>query len=412
MQKKIMILGASILQLPAILKAKEMGLLPVVCDMNPEAVGFREPGIMKEVISTIDTEGVLAAARKHQIDGIMTLATDMPMMTVAKVSHELGLVGVSERTALCATNKAAMRDALRAAGVPIPEYHKVSSLRECREAVRLIQEHGFRCIIKPADNSGSRGVDLLREFSREAVERAYAYSRANSRSGGVIVEEYMRGPEVSVETVAQDGEVRVLQITDKITTGAPYFVEMGHTQPSRLPALTRERIRQVTIAANRAVGIENGPSHTEIIATAEGPKVVELGARMGGDCITTHLVPLSTGIDMVRCCLQLAIGEKPDLTPKFARGAANRYFRQPDGKILSIRGVEEIERMSGVRQVSIVHGAGETVGAVRSSGDRIGFVIAEGKDADQAAARAEAARCSLSVETAWAGPGKAEEEHV
>ena len=135
--KKIMILGASILQLPAIRKAKEMGLEVIAVDMNPEAIGFQEENVVCEVISTIDIPAVTECAKKHQIDAIMTLASDMPMRSVAKVSEELGLVGISAQTALNATNKAVMRQCLFDAGVPVPKFYKVSNEREYREAFSL-----------------------------------------------------------------------------------------------------------------------------------------------------------------------------------------------------------------------------------------------------------------------------------
>ena len=320
--KKIMILGASILQLPAIEKAKEMGLAVIAVDMNPEAVGFSVDDVVKEVISTIDTEAVLEAAKRHQIDGIMTLASDMPMQTVAVVSEALGLVGVSRDTALKATNKAFMRDTLKEAGVSVPMYFRVKGKEAFIEAVEKVKAAGYKCIVKPADNSGSRGVDLLKDDSN--IDAAYDYTVKFSRGGEIVVEEFMEGPEVSVETLAVDGDVHVIQITDKLTTGAPYFVEMGHTQPSRLAKDVRQRISEVAIAANKAIGISNGPSHTEIKVTKDGPKIVELGARLGGDCITTHLVPLSTGVNMVDASIRIALGEKPDLEPKWNKGSAIR----------------------------------------------------------------------------------------
>ena len=230
--KKMMILGASILQLPAIEKASEMGLEVIAVDMNPEAVGFRVPGVIKEVISTIDTPAILDAAKRHKINGIMTLASDMPMQSVAVVSHEMGLVGISEDTALKATNKAFMRDALREADVPVPLYFRVKGKNAFKEAVEKVRVAGYKCIVKPADNSGSRGVDLLKEDAD--LHTAYDYTIHYSRGGEIVVEEFMEGPEVSVETLAVDGDVHVIQITDKLTTGAPYFVEMGHSQPSQL----------------------------------------------------------------------------------------------------------------------------------------------------------------------------------
>ena len=385
--KKMMILGASILQLPAIEKASEMGLKVIAVDMNPEAIGFKVPGVIKEVISTIDTPAILEAAKRHNINGIMTLASDMPMQSVAVVSHELGLVGISEDTALKATNKAFMRDALRGAGVPVPLYFRVKGKDAFKEAVEKVREAGYKCIVKPADNSGSRGVDLLKENAN--LDTAYDYTIHYSRGGEIVVEEFMEGPEVSVETLAVDGDVHVIQITDKLTTGAPYFVEMGHSQPSQLSENVQEQIRDVTIAANKAIGIQNGPSHTEIKVTKDGPKIVELGARLGGDCITTHLVPLSTGVNMVECSIKIALGEKPDLEPKWSKGSAIRYLKTGTGTVKEIEGVDEAEKIEGVVQVSIVHGIDEQVGEIKSSVDRAGFVIAQAENADKATTIAE-----------------------
>lgn len=196
------------------------------------------------------------------------------------------------------------------------------------------------------------------------------------------MEEYMSGIEVSVETLSVDGVCHVIQITDKLTTGAPHYVEMGHSQPTKYGGEIAERIAEVAKAANRAIGIKDGPSHTEIIVTAEGPKIVEIGARLGGDNITTHLVPLSTGVNMVECCIKIALGEKPDIEHKWSKGAAIRYFQQTAGVVKSIEGIEEAEKVSGIQQISVVHDVGEEVTDVISSGSRMGFVIAQDENAE------------------------------
>ena len=123
--KRIMILGASILQLPAIRKAKEMGLQVVAVDMNPNAIGFSEDGVIKEVISTIDVPAVVDAANRNRVDGVMTLASDMPMRAVAAIAKEMNLVGISEETAVKATDKGEMRATLLKHGVPIPTFYRV-----------------------------------------------------------------------------------------------------------------------------------------------------------------------------------------------------------------------------------------------------------------------------------------------
>ncbi|MBQ6173903.1 MAG: ATP-grasp domain-containing protein [Clostridia bacterium] len=391
MNKTIMILGASILQLPAIEIARDLGLNVVVLDMNPNAIGFSVPGISKEIISTIDIPAAVEAAKKHHIDGVMTLATDMPMRTVAAIAKTCQLIGVSEDTAIKTTDKSAMREALKMAGVPIPKYFRVTDIGELNAAVNCMVGS---FMIKPSDSSGSRGI--LKVDDRTVVQDAYEYARSYSKNGIVVVEECMIGPEVSVETMAFEGKVQVIQVTDKTTTGAPHFVEMGHSQPSRLKCV--ESIKEVAIAANKAVGIENGPSHTEIIVTEEGPKIVELGARLGGDCITTHLVPLSTGVNMVESCIRIALGEQPDLSPTLQCGSAIRYFKQHRGIVKSIDGVDAALQLQGIKQVSIVHGVGETITEVTDSSSRMGFVIAQGKDANEAVERCELALDTIKVE--------------
>ena len=386
-----MILGASILQLPAIEKAAEMGLKVIALDMNPEAVGFDVPGVVKEVISTIDIPAAIEAAKKHKVDGVMTLATDMPMRTVAAVAKECGLTGISEDTAIKATDKSVMRATLKEAGVPVPTFFRVENPEEYEAAVNRMPA---AFMVKPADSSGSRGVFKVEQ--KEQVQTAYEYARSFSRNGIVVVEDCMTGPEVSVETLAYDGEVRIVQITDKITTGAPHFVEMGHTQPTRLDCA--DEIKRVAIAANQAIGIQNGPSHTEIIVTEEGPKIVELGARLGGDCITTHLVPLSTGVDMVEACIRIALGMKPDIQSTLRCGSAIRYFHQDPGVIRNILGIEEAKTLPGVKQISIVHGVGEKITEITDSGSRMGFVIAQGKDANDAAQKCEEALSKIRIE--------------
>lgn len=395
MNKKLMILGASILQLPAIEKAKEMGLDVVVVDMNPDAVGFKVPGIEKEIISTIDIQAVISAAKRHRIDGIMTLATDMPMRTVAAVAKEMNLIGIDEETALKATNKAEMRKALQLNYVPIPKFYVVSNKDEYKEVVK---QFDVPFIVKPADSSGSRGIFEVKDIHNDdLIIEAYDYCHPFSKVGDVVVEEYMEGPEVSVETLTVNGECHVIQITDKLTTGAPHYVEMGHSQPTMLSNEIAEQISKVAKAANKAIGIKNGPSHTEIIVTKEGPKIVELGARLGGDNITTHLVPLSTGVNMVECCIKIALGEIPDIKKKWNKGSAIRYFEQHAGVIDSIEGVDKAEEIDGVQQISIVHGVGEEVTEINSSGERMGFVIAQDVDVDAAIKDCLAALTKINV---------------
>lgn len=389
-----MIVGASVLQLPAILKAKEMGLHVAVVDFDPKAIGIQYADKYYNA-STMDEDAVLAAAEDYRPDGIMTLATDMPMRGVAKVSDRLHLHSINYETAVKATDKYEMIKAFKAYGVPSPWYYDVNSLDELKALEGKIV---FPCIIKPTDNAGSHGVAKVHNF--EELLSNYEYSHSCSRHGKVIVEEYLDGPEVSVEVMVVKGKVNILQITDKITTGAPHFVEMGHTQPSRLPEDTQRQIREVAEAACKSLGLDKGPAHVEMKVTSRGPVMIELGARMGGDNITTHLVPLSTGIDMVKATINVALGEEPDITPTLHCGSAIRYFKVPFGTIKSIEGIEEAKKMPGVKQITFTKAVGEESTPIECSNDRIGFVIVQGGSADEAARNCEEAmnRINLTIQ--------------
>ncbi|WP_026509534.1 MULTISPECIES: ATP-grasp domain-containing protein [unclassified Butyrivibrio] len=396
--EKIFILGASALQVPAIKKAKEKGLYVYVLDYDPEAVGIKDADEFL-CISTIDKDAVLEAAKKYCPDYIITSTSDMPVRTVAYVNEQLGKKNdISYENSICATDKAAMRRRMKECGVPIPEFHVISDEAEFMDAADRL---GDKFVCKPADNAASRGVVLVNksELSREsdgsiseALKEIYSYTREFSRSGQVLLEEFMEGPEVSVESFTINGETHIITITDKMVTEVPYFVETGHTEPSRLPESSREDIRRVALAAIKAVGIVNGPSHTEIKVTDSGAKLVEIAARLGGDFITSKLVPLSTGVDLIDCCISSTLSQEVKCKATKNCGAAIRFLhaREEDeaddknGVITAINGLKEAESMPGVVEVSAYKKVGDTVGRLKNSGDRWGHVIATGKDADEA----------------------------
>lgn len=391
--KTIMILGASILQLPAIRKAKAMGLRVIAVDMNPYAIGFGECDVPL-VISTIDIPAVLEAAKSYQIDGIMTLASDMPMRTVAKVGKELSLPAISEEAAFRATDKHAMRQALQSHGVPIPQFFAARTEDEYRSAVTRLDQD--RWIIKPADSAGSRGVHLIEKGEDSAAQ--FADSLSFSRSGKVMVEEFMTGPEVSVESITFNGQTEIVAITDKLIVGDGNFTEIGHTQPSALSPDIQDEITRVVRQTVAAIGIDHSPSHTELKVTPTGVKVVEIGARLGGDNITTHLVPLSTGVDMVEACIDIALGNPVRAYERKPNTSAVRYFHPPVGMIRAVEGMDRALEIPGVREVQLLRGVGETVPPIASSTDRIGFVIAQGCNGCSAAEICEQAMNEIRIE--------------
>jgi biotin carboxylase len=375
---RLLVIGASVLQLPAIIKAREMGHSVIVADFNSKAIGIPYADEFYNV-STIDIEAISRLAKNIQPDAIMTLATDLPMRSVAAATTLLNLPGISFEAAVKATDKAEMIRAFKEHHVESPWFHIIENEKEVLEIARAIQ---FPCIVKPTDNSGSRGVILVNQAAD--FVNACNYSRNHSRGGKIIVEEFMTGSEVSVEIIACEGNVHVIAVTDKITTGKPYFVELGHSQPSMIPPDMLNQIQDLAIRAVKAVGINQGAAHVEIMLTDKGPKMVELGARLGGDCISTHLVPLSTGVDIVKAAIELSLGKVPDLSPRFTKGSAIRYFTSKAGIIKAFSGIQQALKMDGIQEITFTKATGEDAPSIKSSTDRIGYVISQGKDAVQA----------------------------
>lgn len=376
--EKILIIGASILQLPAIIKAKEAGYHTIVVDQNPKAMGIAYADEFHQV-STIDEEGIAALAEKLKPDGIMTLATDLPMRALAVATSRIGLPGICYDTAIKATDKGEMIKAFEANNVEHPWFFILKNKEDLKQVLPKIK---YPCVIKPTDNAGNRGVSYAKDEAE--LLSLYGYSHENSHSGDVIIEEYMAGQEVSVEIIVYHGVVHILAVTDKLTQGKPYFVEIGHSEQSQLGVENVAEIKDLATRAVKAIGINNSPAHVEIMLTKDGPKMVELGARMGGGCITTHLVPLSTGIDMIKSVMDMAMGGEPDVTPKFDKGSALRHIVGLEGEIESIDGLDDARAYPGVTEVTMLKGIGEKVGYFKNGADRIGYVIAQGKDAADA----------------------------
>lgn len=299
---KLAIIGASYLQLPLVKRAKEMGLYTI-------CFAWKEDAVCKDVadkfypISIVEKEQILEICQKEQIDGICTIASDVAAPTVAYVAEQMSLVGNSYESALRANDKYLMRNAFMNAGILCPLYQMVKSADE-----ELNDAFTYPLIIKPTDRSGSLGVTKV----SDVVARKYALQTALEYSfkHEAIVEEYIEGREISVEFISYQGKHYPLQITDKVTTGAPHFVELEHHQPADLTTAQYHEIYDLTRCALNALGVTNGASHSEYRITKDGKiYVMEIGARMGGDFIGSDLVQLSTGYDFLRGVIEVALGE-------------------------------------------------------------------------------------------------------
>lgn len=296
--KKVAIIGASYLQLPLVLKAKELGL-ETHCFAWIEGAVCKEKADFFYPISILDKDAIYEKCKMIGIDGILTIATDMAMPTISYVAENLNLVANTNQSALKATNKYAMRRAFQEFGCAIPEFEEVDSLDH-------ITALPFPLIVKPVDRSGSRGVSKV--FNDEELSIALSTAIQEAISGKAIVETFIEGDEVSVESISWNGVHYILAITDKITTGSPHFVEIAHHQPSVLNESIQSKIRKETLKCLDALSIKFGASHTEFKITPEGEVfVIEVGARMGGDFIGSHLVQLSTGYDFLKGVIDVSL---------------------------------------------------------------------------------------------------------
>ena len=291
------------------------------------------------------------------------------------------------RTALRATNKEKMRRAFEKGCAPSPKSFGAVSFETAAMAARKIDG---AIIVKPSRNSGSRGITKLSAGYSESELRA-AVDRAinESRDRSAMIEQFVEGPEFSVEIIVWNKEVHVLQVTDKKTTGAPYFVELGHSQPSMFPKEIVETVKSAAIKGVEALEVNNCACHAEVKVQDGQAYIMEIGARLGGDFISTELTHLSTGIDMVAAAINVALGDKPNLEPiAEPQGVAIRYFTPGPGKVVSIENTEALNR-SDVFDAEIYVKPGDEVREVKSSLDRSGHVIVTAPTAKEAIQIAE-----------------------
>lgn len=392
--KRILVLGAPIFQIEVIQKAKEMGHYVGAVDINEDAPAL--PYADERFICSIrDYDGVLKIAREFHPDGILIGANDTAVVTAARVCEALGLPGHTVETAINATDKVKMLEAFERSDVSHPRFQVVRKQNIGHFEMRI----PYPVISKPTDSAGSRGVCVVR--TEEELYSAAAYSSKAGLSGDILIEEYMAGPEVSVEVIVVDGIPHILQITDKITSGEPYFIEIGHSQPSALEDSIKERIKELASKAVIAVGLKNSPAHVEIKITEDGPKMVELGARLGGGYLTSYLIDTSvSGINMTESAVKLALGMKPDVEKYHNSGvcAGIRCILAKEGTIKAIRGVEEARKMPGAIKIRIMGKVGQRYSGAKSNSGRMGYVVCRGATTKEALDRCQKALDVIKIE--------------
>lgn len=374
-KRSIMIFGVGELQESIINRAKAKGLF--VVGIDPCADAFcRDAVDAFEVVGGQDYEGTLAVARKYNINAIATAATDKPLVMMARVAKELSLPFYSEETAQISTDKYRMKECFRKAGIPCANGGLMKNIDEAEGLI-------YPVILKPRDNSGSRGVIFCN--NKTELESAFNEAMQYTKLDSVLVEEFIEGQEYSIEALHYEGKSEVIQFTEKTTTPFPYNVELGHIQPANLTEEQREQIRKIIADIAVALGFENCPSHTELKINKRGIFIIETSPRLGGDYITSMLTPLSTGINMEDQLLNIACGNAVNTkNGRVERASTVHFFSLPEGTITSIDPqIEKVKECNGIEMFDFKLNVADTVGKITSSINRYGQFIVSGDNRNE-----------------------------
>lgn len=387
MQKRLLVLAAGILQVPVIKKAKEKGYYVIAVDGDSNAIGLQYAD--RAICANItDEEIMLEIAREQHVDGVIHPCSEVSMNVMGRINDELGLAGITKDQAIRATNKHLMREAFEKGNAPSPKSILTDSAEDAWE--HLQNDFTTDGILKPSRNSGSRGIaKVVRDMNKVDFINAYNIALNESRDKSVLIEQFIEGPEFSIEIIVWNGKVNVLTVTDKKTTGAPHFVELGHNQPSCFFAADVETLKAAAVAGVKALGVNNCACHAEAKLMNGKAYLMEIGARLGGDFISTELTHLSTGIDMVAAAIDVALGIEPDLSVKEEpKGACIRYFCPKPGRLISVSNTEVLDDPHVYKKEIYVH-EGDIIPEVTSSLSRSGHVIVIEKTPQKAIELAE-----------------------
>ena len=370
--KSILVFGCGELQQSIIGRAHKKGLF--VVGIDPCADAFCKDDVDAfEIVGGQDFEGTCAVVEKYDIDAIVTAATDKPLVMMTRIAEKYGFPFFSVDTARWSTDKYQMKQRFLEGGVPCAKGRLVKSIEETDDMV-------FPVIVKPRDNSGSRGVKLCRTCEEliASMSEALEYSKLDS----VLVEEFIEGQEYSIEGLHYEGMSEVIQFTEKKTTEFPYNVELGHKQPANLTEEQKNVIRDIVSSIGKTLHFENCPSHTELKINERGIFVIETSPRLGGDYITSTLVPLSTGINMEDQLLNIALGEPVDTkTGRVEKASGVEFFQFPTGEVESIDSrLFSLKKMQDVFWFNLKLRKGDKVNRITSSLDRYGEFIIEAKN--------------------------------
>ncbi len=371
--KHLVIIGAGLLQVPVIKVANTLGIKTIVTDYNENAPGMKIADY-PVVISTRDVDGTVRLMKefnnKIKIDGVLTVGTDASM-TVAAVANALGLPGIKFENAEAASNKIKMRERLKVHNVPIPNFYKVWSFKDLVYAASKLN---YPFVLKPSDNMGARGV--MKVENEVMLEYAFLNAKKGSPSGELIAEEYMEGPELSIDALIYNDEIYITGVADRLIEREPYFIEIGHVLPSALPEDLLNQGIEVFKQGIKALGINIGAAKGDIKITKDGAKVGEIAARLSGGFMSAYTFPYATGINLMHNVIDIALGYPPhNLVPTRNAVAIEKALIPEPGIVEDIVGIEESYAINGFRDLFLHVKIGDEVNEPKSNVEKAGNFI-------------------------------------
>jgi len=398
-RRRLLVLGAGPGQLDLLEAARARGLFVIAVDRNPAAPGFSYAD-RRAIISVEDEPGIERLAEAERIDGVIAPGLDWPVGVAARVAAKLGIPHpLAPESAVLITSKLRQRERLSEAGVPQPEYEVCGTPAEAMEAAERI---GYPCVLKPTDRQGQRGLSIVE--SRSELEPAIGAAFEAARSRALLVEELVDGPEVTVNGFFVAGRFHPLTVTDRVLADPPAFgVALAHIWRSLLEPESVGAAVEAAAAAAAALGIRTGPTYTKIRVGADGPRVGELAARLGGGH-DAKLCEAALGVPLDELALAAALGDEISegaLVPaERVGGACVRFLVAEPGELQEMTGVQEAEAAEGVTGVWIYRREGYRFGPLRRNSDRAGAVLAVGSSREEAVERADRAAECIRFDTA------------
>ena len=366
MKKNILIFGAGINQIELIREARKLGVNSIVIDPSNCAAGKDEADIFYQVEGG-DYNSTKQIALKHNVKGIVTGQMEKPLPIMAKLAEELGFIFNTPKVIERSLNKTLMKVAFIENGI---QCAKGVSFSENEEITKVkLKNLNFPMIVKPTDSFSSRGVQKVENFNE--ILKIEEHSRSYSSNAKLLIEEFLEGREFSVECITFKGRTTIFQITEKFITPPPNTVEMAHLQPARISDIEKSLIEKLVIKAINAMEINNSASHAEVILTSNGPFMIEIGARLGGDFISSYLTKASTGISMDRAAIQVALGIKPNLKKAYNHFSMIKYIELDAGKFINkLYPLENLKENSGFVFASYFIDEGDVIPKITHSGQR------------------------------------------